>query len=61
MLTKAKASDFRGRFREIVADPLNLLIRRDPRAGMIEGDQVILHNGLLSGLQRHPCHQSRRP
>lgn len=47
MLTKADASDFTGRFREIVADPLNLLIRRHPQAGMITGDHVTLHNGNL--------------
>ncbi len=45
MLVKADGADFLGRFREIVADPLNLLIRRHPHAGMIEGDHVILHNG----------------
>lgn len=45
MQEKAEGSDFPGRFREIVADPLNLLIRRHPRAGMIEGDHVTLHNG----------------
>jgi len=45
MLTKAEPNDFRGRFREIVADPLNLLIHRHPKAGMIQGDHVTLHNG----------------
>lgn len=43
---KAEAFDFLGRFREIVADPLNLMIHRDGRAGTIEGDLVYLHNGL---------------
>lgn len=43
---KASASDFIGRFREIVSDPLNLAIRRDPRAGFVEGNNVYLHNGL---------------
>jgi hypothetical protein len=42
---KAEASDFLGRFREIVSDPLNLAIERHPLAGYIEGDSVILHNG----------------
>lgn len=43
---KADAGDFVGRFREIISDPLNLLIRRDPRAGFVEGGHVFLHNGL---------------
>ncbi len=43
---KASSTDFMGRFREIVSDPLNLAIRRDPRAGFIEGNYVYLHNGL---------------
>lgn len=46
MLKKAQAADFRGRFREIVSDPLNLLISRHPQAGMVEADEVVLHNGL---------------
>jgi hypothetical protein len=45
MQTKAKWNDFPGRFREIIGDPLNLLIRRDPMAGMLEDDCVVLHNG----------------
>lgn len=45
MLDKAQAGDFRGRFREIVSDPLNLLIARHPQAGMADGDEVVLHNG----------------
>ncbi|MHC2618751.1 hypothetical protein ACVIW2_000783 [Bradyrhizobium huanghuaihaiense] len=43
---KAKPEDLFGRFREIVSDPLNLLIERVPMAGHVEGDQVYLHNGL---------------
>jgi hypothetical protein len=43
---KAPAADFLGRFREIVSDPLNLLIERHPLAGSIEGNVVVLHNGL---------------
>lgn len=43
---KAKHDDFISRFREIVSDPLNLLIQRDPRAGFVEGNYVYLHNGL---------------
>lgn len=46
MQGKAKADDFVGRFREIVSDPLNLLIRRHPLAGHVDGNLVYLHNGL---------------
>jgi len=35
-----------GRFREILSDPLNLAITRDPRAGLVEEGYVYLHNGL---------------
>ena len=42
---KAAPEDFLGRFREIVSDPLNLLIERHPRAGMVEHGLVWLHNG----------------
>ncbi len=42
---KAVASDLTGRFREIVADPVNVLINRDPRAGVVEQGYVYLHNG----------------
>ena len=45
MVPKAAADDFIGRFREIVADPLNLLIERVPEAGTVDGDLVCLHNG----------------
>lgn len=34
------------RFREIISDPLNLLIERVPMAGAIENGQITLHNGL---------------
>ncbi len=46
MLLKATSGDFLGRFREVISDPLNLLIERVPMAGFINGDQVYLHNGL---------------
>lgn len=46
MGNKAEDKDFIGRFREIVSDPLNLAIRRDPRAGHVDGQYVFLHNGL---------------
>jgi hypothetical protein len=42
---KARGGDLPGRFREIVSDPLNLLIERDQRAGMVEDGMVWLHNG----------------
>jgi hypothetical protein len=43
--SKAVDADFVGRFREVISDPLNLLIERVPRAGVIEGNDVYLHNG----------------
>jgi len=46
MQPKANDGDFLGRFREIISDPLNLIIQRDPRAGFVDGDLVYLHNGL---------------
>jgi hypothetical protein len=46
MFPKAQPSDFLGRFREVISDPLNLLIERVPLAGMIEANDVYLHNGL---------------
>ena len=46
MIEKATAGDFLGRFREIISDPLNLLIRRVPHAGQIVDNFVYLHNGL---------------
>lgn len=46
MPPKAHANDFPGRFREILSDPLNLLIARHPLAGTRDGELVVLHNGL---------------
>lgn len=46
MLEKAAADDLTGRFREIISDPLNLLIRRVPQAGEVVGGLVCLHNGI---------------
>lgn len=41
-----KATEFIDRFREIVLDPLNLLIERVPQAGLRTVDgHVVLHNG----------------
>jgi hypothetical protein len=45
-LAKANVDDFLGRFREVISDPLNLLIERVPQAGYVEHDTVYLHNGL---------------
>ena len=42
---KAAEPDYMGRFREIIADPLNLLIERVPMAGVVDGRDVCLHNG----------------
>jgi len=42
---KAADADLLGRFREIVSDPINILIERVPRAGMVEDGLVWLHNG----------------
>ena len=46
MISKAEGSDFSGRFREIISDPLNLLIVRDPIAGSVIDGYVTLHNGI---------------
>lgn len=42
---KAQDSDLLGRFREVISDPLNLLIERVPMAGVVAGNEVYLHNG----------------
>jgi len=43
---KAGPNDFLGRFREIISDPLNLLIERHSSSGMVDRDgYVYLHNG----------------
>ena len=42
---KAADADFVGRFREVISDPLNLLIERVSEAGILEGNEVCLHNG----------------
>lgn len=43
--TKADDSDFPGRWREIISDPLNLLIEKHPLAGFVRDNMVVLHNG----------------
>ena len=46
MNLKAKPGDFLGRWREIISDPLNLLIERVPNSGNVdEYGYVCLHNG----------------
>ncbi len=51
---KANSGDFLGRWREIISDPLNLLIKRDINAGLIDKDGfVYLHNGLKVPLTGH--------
>jgi hypothetical protein len=42
---KAGGGDFLDRFREVISDPINLLIDRVPMAGVVEANQVYLHNG----------------
>jgi hypothetical protein len=44
-LLKAGGGDMPGRFREIISDPLNVLIERVPHAGLLDENEVILHNG----------------
>ena len=45
--TLAKGVRREDRFREVVADPVNLLIRRVPEAGFVDAaGQIVLHNGL---------------
>lgn len=41
-----KGISFEDRFVDVMADPNNLLIKRHPKAGQIEGNNVILHNGI---------------
>jgi hypothetical protein len=43
--SKAGENDLIGRFREVISDPLNLLIERVPMAGVVRGNEVFLHNG----------------
>ena len=50
-LPKSKSNDFAGRYREIISDPLNLMISRVPNAGYLISDHVILHNGVKVKIQ----------
>ena len=46
MNNKAQPNDFWGRWREIISDPINLLIDRDRNSGMADKEgYVYLHNG----------------
>jgi len=47
MLPKAIDEDFPGRYREIVSDPINIAIERDPKSGYMREGKVYLHNGLM--------------
>ncbi|MFZ3375709.1 MAG: FkbM family methyltransferase [Chthoniobacterales bacterium] len=42
---KSTPDDILGRFREVISDPLNLLIHKVPLAGVVEKNEVYLHNG----------------
>lgn len=42
---KAHPNDLLGRFREVISDPLNLLIERVPLAGTVRDNEVYLLNG----------------
>ena len=43
---RAHPLDNLARFREIISDPLNLLIERVPEAGYVQDGFVVLHNGI---------------
>jgi hypothetical protein len=47
MPLKSTPDDFLGRFREVISDPLNLLIQKVSLAGVVENNEVYLHNGNL--------------
>jgi hypothetical protein len=47
MLPKAPNNDFPGRYREIVSDPINIAIEREPKSGYMLDGKVHLHNGLM--------------
>jgi len=48
---KALPDDFLGRFREIISDPINILIPRAPSAGLVTNGMVCLHNGIYVPLE----------
>ena len=46
-LAKAPDHNYFERFKEIISDPLNLLINRVPQSGFLdENNKVFLHNGI---------------
>lgn len=45
-MEKAEASNYEGRFNEIISDPCNLRIPRVPDAGVVEDDVITMHNGI---------------
>lgn len=48
LLPKALGNDLLGRMREILSDPLNVLIERNPSAGFVDNSGLVcLHNGVL--------------
>ncbi len=47
MQEKAAASDFEGRFKEILSDPSNKFIPRVINAGEVVGDIITMHNGIM--------------
>lgn len=52
VVPKAHHADWSGRFREVISDPLCILIEKHPLAGSVSGNDVYLHTGLkvpLSG------------
>jgi hypothetical protein len=56
---KAGRSDILGRFREIVSDPINVLIERVPQAGFVEDNLVCLHNGNRVPYSGHDAYYQR--
>jgi len=45
-VSKAESGDLMGRFREILSDPISLMIERVPDAGTVLNGLVTLHNGV---------------
>jgi hypothetical protein len=57
--SKAASNDILGRFREIVSDPINLLIERVPQGGFVEDNLVCLHNGNRVPYSGHDAYYQR--
>ena len=45
-INNAKGTTYKDRFIDVISDPNNLFIKRCAEAGTIDGDCVILHNGI---------------